>query len=189
MAHFNVALFPEDETFAQTCVDLARENLLDQASEYLLGDGALPHITLCQFETKGELVELQTLWLAIQSLQSVPISLKLEHLYIRPGTEIHENNYWVGFAIEKTEALNALQNSVYKQLAHVGIEGKTLPQSYFPHLTWARCNYADPPILTSIPPKNFWKDDYLFAMSLGRSDQNGVYHERIYPFQGEQAAK
>jgi 2'-5' RNA ligase len=182
--HFNVALLPEDDNFALACVDFAQANFSERASEYLLGTEAFPHVTLCQFEIETELKQLRTLWLAMESLQRMPISLKLGHIYFKPGVETHENKYWVGLAVEKIPRLSALQNSVYEQLAHFGIQGKTLPQTYFPHLTWARCDYDKPLRLAFMPPEDFWKNDYLFAISLGRSDENGVYHERIYPALG-----
>jgi len=182
--HFNVALLPQDDNFALACIDFAQANFSKQASEYLLGSEAFPHVTLCQFEFETELEQLRTLWLAMEDLQTMPIPLKFRHLYIKPGAEIHKNNYWVGLAVEQVSNLSALQKSVYERLAHLGIQGKTLPQSYFPHLTWAHCGNDKPPRLAFMPPNNFWINDHLFAISLGRSDKNGVYHERIYPTLG-----
>src|SRR2546423_1683524 len=106
--HFNIALLPKDDNFALACVDFAQANFSEQASEYLLGTEALPHVTLCQFEIETELEQLRTLWLAMESLQTMPILLKFSHIYILPGVEIHENRYWVGLAVEHLLNLSAL---------------------------------------------------------------------------------
>jgi 2'-5' RNA ligase len=179
--HFNVALLPQDQSFARACIEFAQANFSRQASEYLLGDNAHAHITLCQFEAETEPEQLQTLWLTLAGLQVVPVSLKFGHIYCKPGVEIHQGKYWVGLAIANSLHLADLQKSVSEELARQNIQSKTPSQTYFPHLTWARCDYDKPIKLDCMPPQDFWRNEYQFAMSLGRSDQYGVYRGQIYP--------
>ena len=49
----NVALVPADKKFMRSCIQLAQANLKDQSSQYLLGESALPHVTLCEFVSEG----------------------------------------------------------------------------------------------------------------------------------------
>lgn len=178
--YFNFALLPESENLSLACLDLAQKNFADKADGYLLGESVLPHITLCQFEWQAELEQLRLLWRSMQNLDLAPVELKFEHLYIKPGTAMHRGKYWIGLAVKLVATLAQLQRSVYEELEKLGIQGKTLPEAYFPHLTLARCHYTEPPHLTFMPPEEFWSDEYGFVLSLGRSDENGVYRERLY---------
>ncbi|MDR3612975.1 MAG: hypothetical protein P4L53_05360 [Candidatus Obscuribacterales bacterium] len=178
--HFNVALLPLDENLECACVDFAQANFAAQASEYLLGSLALPHVTLCQFEFEGGRDQVHSVWVALKNLQSMRIHLNFRYMYIKAGAAIHEGKYWIGLAVEPNERLSALQKTVYEKLHDLKIEGKTLPQSYFPHLTMARCDNDKPPRLASLPPNEIWMTDYFFSVSLGISDENGVYRERLY---------
>lgn len=182
--HFNLALFPDDEQLMRACIDLAQANFADQASEYLLGEQAWPHITLCQFEAEVE--KLSTIWTAVEDLQVPEVNFR--HIYVMPGLQLHEGKYWVGLAVDQTRALLDLQKTVYRNLKDCQIQSTTDPESYFPHLTWARCHGNKPVYITSLPPKELWQDRHLFSLSLGRSDRNGVYQERLYPLRNSKEA-
>ena len=132
-------------------MELAQANFKDQASEYLLGDYALPHITLCQFQASED--QMESIWSVVEKLELEgalesklaldsnlkAITLRFHHFYIKPGFQFHQEKYWLGLAITATPELLAMQKALHTLLAQMKIESTTLPQSYFPHLTLARC--------------------------------------------------
>ena len=183
-SHFNLALYPQDAHLARACVALAQANFKDQASEYLLGENALPHVTLCQFQANEE--QLESIWSAVEKLglEAESLALRFHHFYIKPGFHFHKDKYWLGLAMSATAELVALQKALHSLLAKMNIETSTLPQSYFPHLTLARCHTLDcanPPQIKVLPALDIWQQDFVFQVSLGRSNQYGVYLERLMP--------
>lgn len=199
-SHFNLALYPQDAHLASACVALAQANFEDQASEYLLGENAHPHVTLCQFQAKEE--QLESIWSAVEKLDlegaqegareldlgsnssRKAFKLRFHHFYIKPGFHFHKDKYWLGLAISATAELMALQKALHTLLTQMNIESPTLPQAYFPHLTLARCHTADydhPPQLKVLPALDIWQQDFVFQVSLGRSNEYGVYLERLVP--------
>ena len=199
-SHFNLALYPQDAHLANACVELAQANFKDQASEYLLDENAHPHVTLCQFQANEE--QLESIWSDVEKLDFKAaregareldfgldsnlkaLKLRFHHFYIKPGFHFHKDKYWLGLAMSATAELVALQKALHSLLAKMNIETSTLPQSYFPHLTLARCHTLDcanPPQIKVLPALDIWQQDFVFQVSLGRSNQYGVYLERLMP--------
>lgn len=181
-SHFNLALYPQDAHIASACVALAQTNFKDQASEYLLGKSAHPHVTLCQFQANEE--QLESIWSEVEKLGLEPesLALRFHHFYIKPGFHFHKDKYWLGLAMSATPELMAMQKALHTLLTQMNIESPTLPHSYFPHLTLARCHTADygnPPQLKVFPALDIWQQDFVFQVSLGRSNEYGVYSERL----------
>jgi len=175
--YFNIALFPNSADCVNTCVELAQANLVEWADEYLLSKNAWPHITLCQFQAASQ--KLSDIWSSVRLLQSGLLSLRFHHIYIWPGMEEHLGRYWVGLAVVPEASLIRLQKAVYDHLLDLGIRSETAFTTYFPHLTWARCR-GNKPTISTMPMQDFWERTYSFSLSLGRSDKNGVYHERLF---------
>lgn len=199
-SHFNLALYPHDAHLASACVALAQANFKDQASEYLLGENAHPHVTLCQFQANEE--QQESIWSAVEKLDFKAaiegtqeldfgldsnlkaLKLRFHHFYIKPGFHFHKDKYWLGLAMSATPELLALQKALHTLLTQMNIESPTLPQSYFPHLTLARCytaDYSHPPQIKVLPALDIWQQDFVFQVSLGRSNEYGVYLERLMP--------
>lgn len=181
LAHFNIALFPESDELISNCTKSARRILEAYADGYLLGDNAWPHITLCQFivdESKASSV-----WSEIANVSIKPVTLHFTHLYTLPGVAIHQDKYWVGLAVPPDAALMSLQKTIYDKLGSLKIEGITKPNVYFPHLTWGRVKPNTSLDFQLLPPDEFWRKEYSFRVSLGRSDENGfgIYRERMFP--------
>ena len=172
---FNIALFPQDKQFIADCIKLAQDNFDSQAEEYLLGENALPHITLCQFSAAPS--HLAEIWSIISPLVSKSLSIRLTQIYILP----YEGAYWLGLATAREPELISLQLSVYESLANLGIKSNQSHSSYFPHITWARCSGNKPPELTVMPAEKFWSTPQLFNLSIGESSPYGVYRKRLFP--------
>jgi 2'-5' RNA ligase len=193
-SHFNLALYPQDAHLASACVALAQANFKEQASEYLLGENAHPHVTLCQFQANEE--QLESIWSAVEKLglggvreldlglnsNRKALKLRFHHFYIKPGFHFHKDKYWLGLAMSATAELMALQKALHTLLTQLNIESPTLPHAYFPHLTLARCHaadYAHPPQIRELPALDIWQQDFVFQVSLGRSNEYGAYLKRL----------
>ena len=177
LPHFDVALYPQDESFRKECIRLARTNLSDRADGYLLAEDAFPHVTLTLFQSEEE--KLAEIWKSITSLQSKPLELNFTHIYIDP--DMHTPGLlWVGLAVRPHAELSQLQQAVFDKLGSMGIVGRTKPETYFPHVTWSRCRDTVPFSLKELPSVAFYQKSYHFEMTIGRSNENGVYRERMY---------
>ncbi len=175
LSSFNIALFPENKQFISDSIKLAQNNFANQAKEYLLGDNAWPHITLCQFAVEPG--QLPIIWSTVNALALQPLSIRLSQFYIW----LYENHYWVGLATMREPELISLQLAIYEALTNLGIKGKQMPSTYFPHVTWARCSGEKPPIISVLPSTEFWLPPHLFKLSLGESNPFGVYRKRLFP--------
>lgn len=173
MTHYNLALIPTDKTLSATCIGLAQANMQEIASQYLLGEKARPHVTLCQYVTE---LSPDDVWSKMSEYRAKKTFLRFDHIYVRAGTGRHEGFYWVGLAVQNNSTiLSGLQRDVSNKLTEPGITRLTESSTYFPHLTWARC-FTDRSItIATLPDPNFWLSEYEFQLSIGLSDENGVY--------------
>ncbi len=172
---FNLALFPESKQFIDETIKLAQNNFASQSQEYLLGDNAWPHITLCQFSAEPS--RLNEIWTAVSPLATKPLSIRLSQFYIW----LYENAYWMGLGTMREPELISLQFAVYETLNTLGITANQKPSNYFPHITWARCGGDKPPTISILPNPEFWFQSHSFALSLGQSSPYGVYQKRLLP--------
>ena len=175
---FNIALWPDDESLLQECIRLAQLNCSEIADQYLIGDHACPHVTLCQINAETD--ELENIWAAIQSVHPKQLSLSFNQFYIKPGQNELEGYYWVGVGVRRAAEIINLQKTIYDQLLSLNLESRNKPLGYTPHLTWARCKGDSPQPIKYFPSNEFWSKSYTFSLSLGRSDKHGVYHERLF---------
>jgi 2'-5' RNA ligase len=176
---YNIALFPEDRQLIDDCVHFAQSNCADSAEQYLLGESAWPHITLCQFQAAPALST--EVWSKVVEFESDPVSIQFQQIYIMAARpEIYVEKYYVGLSVKPSPRLIKLQVDVFEQLLTLGINSLTSTENYFPHLTWALC-HGQKPTITHVPPEKLWQEPHLFRVSLGRSDEHGVYHERLFP--------
>jgi 2'-5' RNA ligase len=178
-AHFNIALYPQSDSLTRYLVELAQINLSGKSDKYLLGDVAYPHITLCQFICAPELIN--EVWDVCAKLYAGPVSIYFSHMYIKAGSApLHQGKNWIGLSVAPTADLSDLQKSVFKGLKKLDIESPTDPLKYFPHLTLGRLDQASAVTISPVPDCSFWQTTYQFDISLGRSDEYGVYLERLY---------
>jgi 2'-5' RNA ligase len=178
-AHYNIALYPQSNELALSLVVLAQTNLSGKSDKYLLGEVAYPHITLCQFICTAE--RINEVWAACEDLGSEPVSIGFSHIYVKAGVgPLHQGKNWVGICIKPTAPLMDLQKSVFARLEKLGINSPTDPLKYFPHLTLGRLDQACAVTISQMPESSLWQTSYQFHVSLGWSDEYGVYMERLY---------
>ncbi len=173
---YNVALI-SDKDWATACTKEARKLCEGYAQGYLLGPGALPHITICQFETDDANSPSQV-W---ELLQEQPISfldIHPHHLYFWHGTKEFVDKVWIGLAIAAPQSLYETQKHVYAMLLQK-VQPLTEPSKYFPHITWAVCPESN------LPPVNgnfhhLVKQQPKFSLSIGLSDEVGQYLQVLH---------
>jgi len=175
--YYNVALYPCDGSFLKACVDIAQANLKEVADEYLLGNNACPHVTLCQFAAEAD--ELEKIWQLIVPAWKGPLSVKFEHVYVLPGEGMHKGFTWVGMSALADSAIIILQGTIYELLFSVGIESSTKMDTYFPHLTWARCRGSEV-LCVPVPKTELFDLPQGFELTIGVANANGAYQERLY---------
>ncbi len=176
--YFNLALVPESDQLRELFIELARTNFEQRADSYLLGDNALPHVTLCQFNASQ--TDLDRIWAASLDLSASPVNLAFRHFYVQYGKGELAGMVWAGFAVKHDPALFDLQKTIYTRLATLGFEGRNVPANYFPHLTFARCDGSSPVVISAPPEENFWGAPCRFRITIGSSDEHGRYHETLY---------
>ena len=175
---YNFALIPGDSAFADICIDLAQANLKKIARDYLLGDNALPHVTLCQFRCEPQ--KLNAIWSSVSDLHNFSMQLQFDFFYIKRGKNEHSNFHWVGLSVRSTPELSKLQRDVYDILHNAGLETRTDPNKYLPHITFGGCPLPEPIVISSVPPAEFWQTKHDFQFSLGESTPIGVYRKCLY---------
>jgi hypothetical protein len=174
--YFNLALVPEEKAFANLCIELAQENCKSQSDGYLLGEEALPHVTVCQFQSAP--AEIERIWSHFADL-SEPRSLLFRHLYVQYGKEDMLGKLWMGLAVTYEPSVTAFHKECFERLAKIGIDSRNTPDRYFPHLTFARCDAAKTPSVVKAPPESLWLTRYKFKLTIGESDELGRYHRRL----------
>lgn len=174
---FNLALFPESEDFQRQCIELAQVNCAGQSDGYLLGLDALPHVTVCQFKTEKS--RLSAVWSAMSELRSVSYALGFRHIYLQYGKGELTGKSWLGLAVILEPLVLDLQKSVFQRLLNLGIESRNTPESYFPHLTFARLDATRSTQIVQAPRAEFWLERYSFRLTIGQSDEHGRYHEEV----------
>lgn len=179
-AHFNLALYPLDEEINSLCAKFAQDNFASKASQYVLGNDALAHVTLCQFECDPDPEKLGAIWNKISALRTEPLELSFQHIYLKHGEGMHQGYFWVGLPVNGSEVLSTLQKEVYDALGAFGISGKTQPASYFPHLSLARIPSGESAALKGAPPRKVFAQSHPFVLSLGRSEAVGMYRQCLY---------
>jgi 2'-5' RNA ligase len=179
LSYFNIALFPDDPNLQKALIASAQANCKTEVDQYLLGENALPHVTLCQLQTEPN--SIQSLWQEIAPVMPNPIALYFHHLYMLPGKAEHLGFHWMGLAMAPDPILIELQKRIHEKLLSKNIQSRTSPSSYFPHLTWARCRGFTHISPVSLPAQEIWQTSHNFSLSLARSDANGIFKERLFP--------
>jgi len=181
--HFNVALYPQEPALQALLTNIAVKNLNGQTDQYLLGKQALPHITLCQFTGHKDCAD--EVWAAVQDLAKQSITVQFSHIYIKAGDDhLHRGKNWVGLSVVPDnflpDSLSYLQGQVDARLRETNVTILTDSTKYFPHLTFGRLSRSCAITISSMPAAEFWQKKYQFQLTLGRSNANGVYVERLF---------
>lgn len=176
VSYYNLALVPRSQALVESVTMLASANFAGQASDYILGTHALPHVTLCQFKAEPE-----TLAFVFAALEPVVIDLQFTGIYIRPGAKIHQGKYWAGLYVKVAPSLLDLQKQMTETLKILDLVCLTDSDSYVPHLTWARLNVDKPIAFTVLPDQSTFTQTYKFDLTVGESNELGMYSKPLWP--------
>lgn len=167
MPTHNFALLPTDPELSARFTDIAQRYFTDIYDEYILGDQALPHITLAQFTAQNDEE-------AIAAYSNFSNKKDLEAEIETYALTLSQNrNLWAEFSVRKEKKLLSLQKTVFNYLKDIGLSPEQPPETYHPHVTLARVTEEPSfiPTMDEIPAPHF----YNFKLTVGRSSQIGVY--------------
>ena len=182
MPLYNIALCPDDPEFAAACVAAAQKQYAAVKHGYVLAPGtALPHVTLCQFESTG--VDLEKLWESVRRVAVSHIKLVLNSTYMLLGNNENTGFVWAGIGVVRSRQLVESQKQVFNRLGEQGVASTNdLGEHFWPHLTFARMREADAVKCGAPWPKEMLSHEPRdFSLTLGLSDENGVYLKKIFP--------
>lgn len=167
MNRFNIALIPSNPVFQELFARLAQTYFSTIQDEYILGENALAHITLCQFFADTEQ--------AAVNAYSTFVDKAIAHLFIhrfnlRKGEGRHTGKFWAEFLVDREPDLLERQRKCYHHLIENDLRPLTPVETYSPHVTLARISHevAELPLISLIPERRF--ECYL---ALGNSSENG----------------
>lgn len=168
MQRFNIALLPLDATLQKSLCELAQAYFSDIQDDYILGEGALAHVTLCQFYASNA-QEAVALYHAYD--QRRPIELSIERFRSHDGGGSRSKKWWAELLIDKTPNLLERQRVCFECLSDRGIESLNRVATYSPHITLARL--ATKPLRvpsdSEVP-----QGRAFFEPALGASSETGV---------------
>jgi 2'-5' RNA ligase len=135
MQRFNIALIPVDENLQLLFQSISQKYFGKHHDQYLLANGALAHVTLCQFYAEDKDGALA----AFQSFSAKKnINITIRNYNIRSGRAPHIGFFWTEFVVDKTPTLLQMQAKCFSHLAAMGHESLTAIDTYAPHITLAR---------------------------------------------------
>jgi 2'-5' RNA ligase len=168
MDRFNIALLPEDASLQDRFADVARSSFAGSADGYILGVGALAHVTLSQFRAPTERIARA----AFASWENTrPLRLLVGEFRLRAGENEHAGTWWAYFRIERSPDLLRQQSDCASRLGALGLEVLTATDAYAPHITLARLSKPD----ERSSPQAPCEGPIEFIPRVGRSTENGVF--------------
>lgn len=135
MQRYNIAFLPTDVELAANMVSLAQQYFNDLHNGYVLGDGALPHITLCQFRAPNDAMAIS----AYRNFSDKDIiTADIYKFHVREGKRINAGSFIAEYKVVAADNLIKLQQLCHDHLLSLGLEVLTPAADYSPHFTLAR---------------------------------------------------
>ena len=164
---YNVALLPITQN--DNVINLAKK--FSAISDcYLLGDGSLPHITLCQFTAEDSTIN--SIW---ESICACDIEKKL---YLTFETfsfvTFDDCTFWVSLLPDNCDKLIKM-HSIIKDIVK-----NELTKAYDPHMTLANSKNREYKNFSDSICKQYATIRDEFILSLGKSDLIGQYTEIVF---------
>lgn len=178
MPRYTLAFLPQEPQLAGDITAYAQRVFGKLADGHVLGDTALPHMTLCQFE--ADFAQLSEIWFATNHLFPSIMPLTFSGLHLRlSGSD--DDVLWAEISIQRTPELVQGQRGVVAALAERRLTLHTLPgEAYTPHVTLARLKgHATLPAI-SLTPEHLWSMPHSFELSVGLCGEQGAYMERVF---------
>lgn len=179
MPRYKLALLPQDPQLGADITAYAQRLFLPHSNGYILGEHALPHITLCQFDAKFE--QLTEIWFANNHLLPTFTTLSFFGLQLRHTGDTDDDVLWAEISIKREPSIVNAQRQIVASLVERMITLHTLPgEGYHPHITLARI-YANAVVRdVSLVPEHMWATPHTFELSVGLCNELGVLQERVF---------
>jgi 2'-5' RNA ligase len=176
LPRFNIALLPCDDAYQQVFARLAQSYFAEPLHDYLLGNHALAHVTLCQFRAPDSKAaeEAFASWSYDNPdgdsafLSIAYFQYKLRNLY---------PFFWAELLIQATPPLHRLHQSCCNHLQALGMEVLTTREPYSPHITLA-CT-ADQSVDVNAVTQASPREPIPFRLGLGQSSEYGVFTQEL----------
>ncbi|OGV41310.1 MAG: hypothetical protein A3F46_03975 [Legionellales bacterium RIFCSPHIGHO2_12_FULL_42_9] len=136
MPKFNIALVPI-ETHRDQFINYATDLSSIKAAEYLLGEGSIPHVSLCQFE--AEETEIINVVQKMKALSLLPIQLTFstQRCKTYPTHPLWGKWSWISLISDQLDQLKSL----HLQVAQIVKPINASFDDYDPHMTlFNSCN-------------------------------------------------
>ncbi|MDR3423801.1 MAG: hypothetical protein P4M13_01810 [Alphaproteobacteria bacterium] len=170
MQRFNLALLPVDESLQPLFREIAQRYFKHCQDGYILADGALAHVTLCQFYAESARVA-RDVFIGFSGKKNK--ELLVQDFDVRVGEGKHRGFLWAAYLVEKKASLLSMQSDCFAHLAANGIESLVAVEGYLPHITLARIKPE---------PENAFrvenapgKQPIAFRPTVGLSTENGLF--------------
>lgn len=175
LQRYNIALLPTNIDIHNTLIAIAQDYFKEVQDQYLLGNNALPHVTLCQFYAESESTAINAAQGFLAMKYAAP-EIHINCFQIRAGTLINAGTYIAEYNVTKDPALMDLQKKCADYLDSVGIANKTPCVSYSPHFTLARLRepVSIMPDMSHVP-----NTAISTRFALGLTSATGVFVEEI----------
>lgn len=177
MPHFNLAWAPRDKELAARLTGRAQAYFSGRESGYVLGTGALPHVTACQFESAPD--DAREIFSLLAAQLPPTVIFTIGEPYFFP-TQEKKDAFWTGLGVRKDAALIQMQQHIFDEVRSRGRVCFTPSgDAHFPHLTFARLEWVVEPATRAALGDGFLNTSHEFEFSLGICGAHGVYPERL----------
>jgi len=171
---YNIALLPENPVVTEELAAYAQTHLAPLAEEYLLGEDALAHVTLCQFYAADD-ATARAVFAGCTALHA--LTLVNHALCLAPVGGNYAGAFWCNLAVASTSELLAMQRACHAQVAELGGIPLTPPEGYVPHFTLA--SMREWPATLPPPTGGMLNQPMRMRPCLGRSSERGVFLARL----------
>jgi hypothetical protein len=170
---FNIALLPCDDAHQQVFARLAQSYFAEPLHDYLLGDHALAHVTLCQFRAPDSKAAGDAFASWISHDNPDRDSALLSIAYFQYKLRDPYPFYWAELLIQASSALQNLQQRCSDHLRSIAIEVLTQREPFSPHITLA-CT-ADQSVDVNAVTQAAPQEPIPFRLGVGQSSEYGVF--------------
>lgn len=166
MPRYNIALTPTNAAISARLSEVAQQYFKNMFDEYLLGDEALPHITLGDFVADNDEAAREVYKNFTNKMQMMLAVTEYQYRLSEHG------NKWAEYLIEQTPDLMKMQKDVYDYLNALDFVPRQLPKTYCPQITLA-CVKKKPTIAPDLGdlPEPY---KYKFRTALGQTTELGA---------------
>ena len=178
LPRYNIALLPVDSGVNEILTAYAQTHFAVLAEGYLLGDRALPHVTLCQFYAPDDAIAHHVFdgW----KEKAFPTAISVQSLYLKSGTDAHAGQYLVGLTVTATPELIDAQYACHTHIAAQGLQTLTPSERFVPHITLASLR-REPHTLAAFDIPSL-PHSFAVTLGLGQANEKGVFLHQLAVF-------